>query len=211
MADRPLTAKQEAFVREYLVDFNAAGAAVRAGYSPKQANSWGSRLLSKTQHIIDAKKKVLVEKKELKAEHVLQEFIRLGFSNMDDYVSWDEEGKVTVKPSADLSRGKKSAIRKIESETTTTVDEEGRSETKTKFKFELHPKEGPLTRLGEKYGLFPKGGEITNLTMNFHKSNDPPEIRAMLDNMTLEDKQQLLALIRKAKGVKIVGEGKGEG
>ena len=35
MAERPLTPKQQAFVREYLVDLNAAGAYRRAGYAAK--------------------------------------------------------------------------------------------------------------------------------------------------------------------------------
>lgn len=42
-----LSAKQRAFVTEYLVDGNATQAAIRAGYSPKTAQEQGSRLLSK--------------------------------------------------------------------------------------------------------------------------------------------------------------------
>ncbi len=41
-----LNDKQAAFVREYLVDFNATQAAARAGYSKKTAQEQGSRLLS---------------------------------------------------------------------------------------------------------------------------------------------------------------------
>lgn len=41
-----LNPKQEAFVREYLVDRNATQAAIRAGYSAKTAYSQGQRLLS---------------------------------------------------------------------------------------------------------------------------------------------------------------------
>lgn len=40
-----LTAKQEAFVREYLIDLNATQAAIRAGYSAETAYSQGQRLL----------------------------------------------------------------------------------------------------------------------------------------------------------------------
>lgn len=43
---RELSDKQAAFVREYLVDFNATQAAIRAGYSKKTAQEQGSRLLS---------------------------------------------------------------------------------------------------------------------------------------------------------------------
>lgn len=40
-----LTRKQEQFVREYLVDFNATQAAIRAGYAVRSAGSIGSELL----------------------------------------------------------------------------------------------------------------------------------------------------------------------
>lgn len=41
-----MTPKQEAFVREYLIDMNATQAARRAGYSEKTANEQGNRLLA---------------------------------------------------------------------------------------------------------------------------------------------------------------------
>jgi len=44
---KPLTAKQQRFVEEYLVDSNAAQAAIRAGYSPACAKQQGAENLSK--------------------------------------------------------------------------------------------------------------------------------------------------------------------
>lgn len=41
-----LNAKQQIFVKEYLIDLNATQAAIRAGYSAKTANEQGSRLLA---------------------------------------------------------------------------------------------------------------------------------------------------------------------
>ncbi len=41
-----LTDRQEMFVREYMVDWNARQAAIRAGYSPVSAQEQGSRLLT---------------------------------------------------------------------------------------------------------------------------------------------------------------------
>lgn len=41
-----LTAKQERFIQEYLIDLNATQAAIRAGYSEKTANEQGARLLA---------------------------------------------------------------------------------------------------------------------------------------------------------------------
>ena len=46
VADK-LTPKQQQFVREYLIDFNATQAAIRAGYSPKTAQVIGAENLKK--------------------------------------------------------------------------------------------------------------------------------------------------------------------
>ncbi len=42
-----LTAKQQKFCEEYLIDLNATQAAIRAGYSQKTANEQASRMLAK--------------------------------------------------------------------------------------------------------------------------------------------------------------------
>lgn len=44
-----LTAMQARFIEEYLVDLNATQAAIRAGYSQKNADKIGSQLLGKTR------------------------------------------------------------------------------------------------------------------------------------------------------------------
>ena len=44
-----LNPKQAQFVREYLIDFNALGAAIRAGYSQKTAGQIGHRLLKNVE------------------------------------------------------------------------------------------------------------------------------------------------------------------
>jgi len=47
MAERSLTGKQALFVAEYLADFNATQAAIRAGYSTTGAKTTGWRNLRK--------------------------------------------------------------------------------------------------------------------------------------------------------------------
>lgn len=70
MALRP---KQEAFVREYLVDLNATQAAIRAGYSAKTAGQIGDENLKKPQirARIDELINKRAEKLELDAQWVL--------------------------------------------------------------------------------------------------------------------------------------------
>lgn len=50
---RPINPKQARFVQEYVVDFNATQAAIRAGYSAKTASGIARRLLQKN-HVMAA-------------------------------------------------------------------------------------------------------------------------------------------------------------
>jgi phage terminase small subunit len=78
-ARRKLTAKQELFVQEYLVDLNATRAAIRAGYSAKTAASQGERLLRNVeiQAAIAERMKERGERTTVTADRVLLEAARL--------------------------------------------------------------------------------------------------------------------------------------
>lgn len=67
-----LTAKQQAFVREYCLDKNGTQAAIRAGYSRRTANEQAARLLANV-HVraaVDSALAVLARKTETEAEWV---------------------------------------------------------------------------------------------------------------------------------------------
>lgn len=70
-----LPPKQELFVIEYLVDFNATAAAIRAGYSPKTAQEQSSRLLTMPaiRAAVDEAKAKVVGKVEITVEKVLRD------------------------------------------------------------------------------------------------------------------------------------------
>lgn len=70
-----LTDKQAAFVREYLVDWNARQAAIRAGYSEKTAQEQSSRLLSKVkvQNAIAAAQVEISERNKVTIDSLLVE------------------------------------------------------------------------------------------------------------------------------------------
>lgn len=69
-----LTAKQEMFCKEYLIDLNATQAAIRAGYSEKTAMEQGYQLLQKTS--VKENIQVLMDKRsertEITADYVLE-------------------------------------------------------------------------------------------------------------------------------------------
>ena len=69
-----LTPKQEAFVREYLIDLNGTQAAIRAGYSAKTANEQASMLLAKLniQQAVQEAMAARAERTNITADYVLQ-------------------------------------------------------------------------------------------------------------------------------------------
>lgn len=76
---KKLTAKQEMFVQEYLVDLNATQAAIRAGYSEKTATAMGWENLSKP-YIMDAIAKAKAERMaevKIDAAYVLRQAVKL--------------------------------------------------------------------------------------------------------------------------------------
>lgn len=87
-----LTAKQQAFVDEYLVDLNATQAAIRAGYSPKNADKIGSELLGKTR-VAAAIKQAMAERSRrtgINQDRVLRELAKVAFVNATDVINMDE-------------------------------------------------------------------------------------------------------------------------
>lgn len=96
-----LTPKQQAFIREYLVDLNATAAAKRAGYSEKTAYRTGADNLKKPQ-IAAALEKALAERAkrlEVTADRVVEELAKVGFANLLDYFHLTSDGE----PYVDLS------------------------------------------------------------------------------------------------------------
>ncbi|AOJ10840.1 terminase small subunit [Burkholderia mayonis] len=78
---KKLTAKQQRFVDEYLVDLNASAAARRAGYSAKTAGQIGERLLKKVevQHALAEAMKARCERTHITQDRVLRELARIAF------------------------------------------------------------------------------------------------------------------------------------
>lgn len=72
---QPLTAKQQAFVREYLVDLCATAAARRAGYSARTAKEQAAELMRKPQiaEAITEAQKARADRTEITADNVLRD------------------------------------------------------------------------------------------------------------------------------------------
>ena len=85
--------KQMAFAREYVVDYNATQAAIRAGYSEKTAYSQGHDLLKKPeiQEKIHELELEASERTQITKDMVLRELARVAF--FDPRKLYHEDGK----------------------------------------------------------------------------------------------------------------------
>lgn len=103
-----LTPRQSAFVREYLVDLNAAQAAVRAGYSAKTAESCGPRMLRNAQvrKEVERLQSERAKRLDLTADHVLHELVRI--ARVDVGEAFTEDGR--LKPLKDIPEDVRRAI-----------------------------------------------------------------------------------------------------
>lgn len=140
-----LTAKQKAFVQEYLIDLNATQAAIRAGYSKKNADKIGPEVLGKTrvQAALQAAMDERAKKLEITPERVLLEIARLAFSDMRNYSDWGPTG-VTLKDSSTLTVDQAAAV----AEVSKTETKDGGS-----LRFKLHDKKGNLEMLAKHLGM----------------------------------------------------------
>lgn len=74
-----LTAKQAAFVKEYLVDLNATQAAIRAGYSEKTARVKAAQLMA-LPHVQEAIKAEMAKRAE--RTEVTQDYVLMGLKEV---------------------------------------------------------------------------------------------------------------------------------
>ncbi|HBL23922.1 MAG TPA: terminase small subunit [Deltaproteobacteria bacterium] len=163
-----LSAKQQLFILEYLVDKNATQAAIRAGYSKRTAGAIGTEHLHKP-HIraaIDAE----IEKQKARitftADQVLEELARVGFSDMKDFIKIDESGLVQAIPLETLAEGKSRIIKKVKEKrvirSTKGSDDnpDGDQILDATFEFELCDKVKSLELLARHLGLLHDKTEI---------------------------------------------------
>jgi phage terminase small subunit len=156
---RQLTDKQERFAEEYVVDFNATQAAIRAGYSAKTARQQGQRMLTNVDIAarVEDLKEAIAERTSVTADKVRKELARHAFTNMRDFVEWGPNG-VTLKSSEDLSEDDAAAV----TEVSESFGEDGRT-----LKFKLGHKDSALKLLAQHIGLIGNDGGVNVNQYNF--------------------------------------------
>lgn len=108
MSNDVLTDKQESFCREYIIDFNAKQAAIRAGYAEGSAEVQGWRLLSyvKVQNRLSQLKEERNKRMDINADYVLKRLVEidqmdvmdilLPNGEIKDVCDWPESWRKTI-------------------------------------------------------------------------------------------------------------------
>ena len=172
-----LTAKQERFVAEYLIDLNATQAAIRAGYSEKTAEQQGHQLLKKTlvaAAIAEAQAKRQT-RTEITQDRVLAELARIGFADIRKAVRWgdipdgrNEKGEaewpVELVPSSDIDDDTAAAITEV-------------SLTAQGVKIKMADKKAALDTLLKHLGGIPDENDAPSLNVNINVAEAVKDIR----------------------------------
>lgn len=89
-----LTDKQEAFVKEYLIDLNATQAAIRAGYSKDTAKEIGCQNLTKlnVQEALQTAMQERSDRTEITQDMVISELAKIAF--LDIRQAFDDSGEL---------------------------------------------------------------------------------------------------------------------
>jgi phage terminase small subunit len=157
-----LTAKQAAFVQEYLIDLNATGAARRAGYSAKTANEQGARLLTNVSVYshIQAAMKEREKRTHITQDRVLQELARLAFSDLRK--AFNDDG--TLKKPHDWDDDTAAAMAGVDTSTTAIGGAEDPATLTTK-KVKVFDKSTALTLAMRHLGMLNDKLELTMPTV----------------------------------------------
>jgi phage terminase small subunit len=152
-----LNDKQRAFCEEYIIDFNGAQAAIRAGYAEKTARITAAKLLTKSniqtylsELIQDRKERVKVSQ-----DDVVRELSHIAFDDIKNYLKFKTEkvkvDEVDGKPIYDY----KTIVDVKDSQTIDTRNiQEVAIATNGAFKFKLYGKDDALVNLGRHLGIF---------------------------------------------------------
>lgn len=107
--ERELTPKEQAFVTEYLVDFNATQAAKRAGYSARAARQIGTENLAKPAIAAALSSAIAArqERTQITADRVVQRLWDIADLDLGDIFEWGPEvpGGLRLKASSEMTPG----------------------------------------------------------------------------------------------------------
>lgn len=162
MVDSGLTEKQRRFVEEYCVDFNASGAARRAGYAESGAHTEGFRLL-KNAEILRAVEKRL-EQHGMSAAEATSRMADMARADLRHFTRVDGDGRLYIDLSSERAQAMMHTIRKIR-QTERMVDD---VTLELKTEIELHDAKDALHKILQAHGHYTDRLDITTKGDSLH-------------------------------------------
>lgn len=147
-----LTVKQRRFCEEYLVDFNATQAAIRAGYSENSARSIGSENLTKPD-IANAIGRLLNELTMSSAEAAMR-LTRWGRGSLAPFVRITVDGDAVVDLATAEAQAAIDLVKKLRQTEQTVRGKDGAQYTTVRTEIELHDAKDAVVQMARLHGLF---------------------------------------------------------
>lgn len=162
--------KQKVFIEEYLKDFNATQAAIRAGYSKKTAYAIGHENLRKPE-IADAIQERLNEL-YMSADEALKRLADIARGDIADLMDVTSMGWALNMQKA-KERGKTGLIKKVKQTTITKIGrkQDDDDEERTYLEVELYPADAALREVLQVHGkIMPNNQLNIKVTIDDSKS-----------------------------------------
>ena len=156
-----LTARQERFVQEYLIDLNAKQAAIRTGCRTRTAEPIASRWLRNVE-VAAAVKQAQDERAErtrVAADMVVEELAKHAFGTMQDFFDPDDGHLLDVHEMSLAAQSRLAALDVVR-ERTRTSDGETVTTVEQTIKLKLWDKIHALELLGRHLGMFKDNGGV---------------------------------------------------
>jgi len=152
--EKHLTDKQQRFIEEYCIDFNATQAAIRAGYSEKTAHDIGCENLKKPN--IAASIKNRLDDLAMSAGEALKRLGDMARGSLSHFTNDDNSG---IDLESEYAKANFHLIKELES--TEVYGDEHNKVLKTKIK--IHDAQAALINILKMHGKFIEKIDITTL------------------------------------------------
>lgn len=152
---------QERYVEGILSGLAKGPAYAAAGYKSKSPSSHAiqltrnSRVATRLSYRLGELQAQMQAETGLTERKVVEELAKCAFSNMQDFVTSDEDGNIIFRDLEGLSREQMAAVESVKITKQTTTNKRGDKDYQTTHtQFKLHSKPGTLEQLGKHLGIF---------------------------------------------------------
>jgi len=137
----------------YADAYEAAGYQTKTRRTARNAATNLIRKNAEVRQYLATRRREQQERTDVTCERTLKEIARVAFSDIREFMSWDEAG-VTHVPSTDLTADQAAAIASVKSKRTIRTDKDGGVTEYIEMEVKAHPKMDALEKLAKVQGLY---------------------------------------------------------